>query len=197
VTGGPEIARRPEAGQSLVEFALVLPFLIVIVLGVVELSYAMLDEHAVSSLSREGSNLISRDTTLQDATTAMQEMSTPPIDFNGGSSKVIFSVIRRVATVGASNYNHDILYRRCAYGSLGQASKLQTRGAGAFGPAPDYQALNSDNDTGLQLTNLPPGLLTLGGTLYVAEVYSAHSSITPLDRFGIHVPTMLYSIAYF
>ena len=47
-------------------------------LGVVEVGYALLDQHVVTKLTREGSNLISRDVTLQDAATAMQSMTTRP-----------------------------------------------------------------------------------------------------------------------
>ena len=36
---------RHERGQSMVEFAMVLPFLLVIVLGVVEVGYGLLDQH--------------------------------------------------------------------------------------------------------------------------------------------------------
>ena len=60
--------RRTE-GQGLVEFTLILPILLIVVLGIVEAGYAMLHQHVVSKLSREGSNLISRDITLQDAGT--------------------------------------------------------------------------------------------------------------------------------
>lgn len=176
--------------------ALVLPILMVMVLGVVELSYALLHQHVVSRLTREGSNLISRDTSLQDAATAMVNMSSQPVNF-ATNSRLIFSVIKRVGTVGASNYNKDVLYARYQYGALSTASALTTRGGGSFGAAPDYQAVNSDNDTSLQLTNLPVNLNSTGGMLYVTEIYTAHTLITPLNRFGISVPTQLYSIAYF
>lgn len=184
------------SGQSIVEFALILPLVMVVLLGVIELSYALLDEHVVTKLTREGSNLISRDTSLQDAATAMRSMSTRPVNFDT-SSKVIFSVVRRVATTGASNFNRDVLYQRYEYGALSATSQLTTRGTGSFGPAPDYQAANSDNDTSLQLTNLPSNLLITGGMLYVTEIYTTHTLITPFDRFGISVPSTLYSIAYF
>jgi Flp pilus assembly protein TadG len=184
------------SGQSVVEFALILPLVMVVLLGVIELSYALLDEHVVTKLTREGSNLISRDTSLQDAATAMRSMSTRPVNFDI-SSKVIFSVIMRVATTGASNYNKDILYQRYEYGALSATSQLTTQGNGSFGPAPNYEAVNSDNDTSLQLTNLPSNLLITGGMLYVTEIYTTHTLITPFDRFGISVPSTLYSIAYF
>jgi hypothetical protein len=185
-----------QKGQSIIEFALVLPLMVTMVLGLVELSYALLHQHVVSRLTREGSNMISRSTTLADAAAAMASMSSPPVNF-GSNSRVIFSVIKRVGTVGSSNYDKDVLYERYEYGSISAASALTTRGSGSFGSAPDYEAANSDNDTSLQVTNLPGNLLTTGGMLYITEIYTNHTLITPLDAFGVHVPTRLYSISYF
>jgi len=183
-------------GQAMVELAVVLPLCITLVLGVVEISYALLDQHVVTRLTREGSNLISRDATLADAAVALKGMSSRPVDFTT-SSKVIFSVIKRVSTTGAANYDKDVLYQRYAYGALAASSKLTTAGGGSFGGPPEYVAANSDNDTSLQLTNLAPNLLTTGGMLYVTEVFTQHTLITPFDKFGITVPNILYSIAYF
>ena len=73
------------AGQGLLEFSMVLPIFLVLALGVVEVGYAMLDQHIVTKLTREGSNLISRDTTLQDAATAMLSMATNPVNFGGSN----------------------------------------------------------------------------------------------------------------
>jgi hypothetical protein len=187
-----------ERGQSAVEFALVLPFLVVLVLGLTELGYALLDSHIVTKLTRESSNLISRDSSLQDAATAMTTMSSRPVNFTNGSSKIIFSVIKKVSTVGAANYGQPILYQRLVYGSYPGASALATSGSGSFGSAPDYTAANSDTDTRLRVTNLPNAAqMPLGGMTYVTEIYTRHTLITPLDRFGISVPQTLYSIAYF
>jgi hypothetical protein len=187
---------RSDSGQSLLEFALVVPLVLFLALGVIEASYAVLDQHVVTKLTREGSNLISRDTTLADAVTAMKNMSSRPVNLNDGSSKVILSVIKHVGTVGASNYDRDIIYQRFEYGSFSSSSALRISG-GSFGGAPDYVANNSDNDTSLQVSNLPANLTTLGGMLYVTEIYTRHTLITPLDRLGISLPTTLYSIAYF
>lgn len=184
-------------GQSVVEFAIVLPVLMVVVLGVIEVSYGLLDQHVVTKLTREGSNLISRDASLGDAATVMKSMSGRPVDFDT-HSKLIFSVIRRGATTGSSNYNKDILYQRYAYGALAATSAISTRGSGSYGSAPDYQANNSDNDTNLQVTNMPAGItLSPGGTLYITEIFTTHELITPFDKFGVTVPKTLYSIAYF
>jgi Flp pilus assembly protein TadG len=187
---------RDASGQGVLEFALVLPIILVLVLGIVEVGSALLDQHTVTKLTREGSNLISRDTTLLDAATALRSMSTGSVNLPGGA-KVIFSVVKNVSTIGATNYNKNVLYQRYEYGSLSAQSTLRTSGSGSFGAAPEYQAVNSDNDASLQITNLPANLTTLGGMLYITELYTAHPLITPLDRFGISVPTTLYSIAYF
>ncbi len=187
-----------DSGQSLIEMALVTPLFLTIVLGVVEVGYALADQHVVTRLTREGSNLISRDTTIQDATTAIRSMTTPPVNFDNGTSKVIFSVLKRGETSGSANYNTIFLYQRSQYGSYAGASKLSTRGAGSFGGAPNYEAVNSDNNTALQVTNVPSNLIAVrGGLIYVTEIYTRHRLITPLDRFGISVPQTLYSIAYF
>jgi hypothetical protein len=185
-------------GQSILEFALVMPLVLLVALGVIEVGYALLDQHVVTKLTREGSNLISRDTTIQDAVTAMRSMSTRPVDFNTGS-RIIFSVLKKGATTGTANYDQVLLYQRHEYGSLtGVASALQTRGSGSFRGAPDYEANNSDTDANLQIVNLPANLtLVRGGMLYVTEVYTTHNLITPLQRFGVTVPNTLYSIAYF
>jgi hypothetical protein len=185
------------AGQSLIEFSLVLPLILMLALGVVEVGYALLDQHVVTKLSREGANLISRDTPIDQALVALTSMSTRPIDFSNGS-KVIFSVVRKGATLNTPNYNEDILYQRFEYGTLaGAGSALTTSGSGSF-TGPDHTALASDTNTGLQLTYLPPDLeIPLGGMVYVTEIFSRHVLLTPLDRLGVTVPDRLYSIAYF
>jgi Flp pilus assembly protein TadG len=189
---------RCDAGQGLIEFAMVLPLFLLLVLGVVEFGHALLDQHVVTKLTREGSNLISRDTPLQDAANAMKTMSTQPVDLTGTRSRLILSVIKRGGTTSTPNYNKDIIYQRHQIGGLPQSSRLLTRGSVSFGGAPDYTAPNADTNTNLQITNLPPTVvLAPGGMLYVTEVYTTHSSLTPLANFGVTMPDTLYSIAYF
>ena len=117
------------------------------------------------------------------------------MNFNDGSSKVIFSVVKKVATVGATNFNKPVLYQRFVYGTYAGSSILNNAG-GAFGPGPEYTAINSDNDASLQVSNVP-NTMAAGGMLYITEIFTRHPLITPFDRFGVQMPTTLYSIAYF
>jgi Flp pilus assembly protein TadG len=186
------------SGQSLIEFALVLPLVLLVALGVIETSWALLDDHVVTKLSREGSNLISRDVTIQDATTAIRQMASRPVNFDDGSSTVIFSVIKRGAITGTANYNQPFLYQRYVYGTFPGTSQFSTSGSGSFGGAPNYMANNPDTDASLQITNAAATLVPNPGQLiYVTEVFSRHSLLTPLDKFGISMPTTLNSIAFF
>jgi TadE-like protein len=186
------------SGQSLIEFAVILPFVLILVLGVIEVAYALQDQHLITKLTREGSNLISRDTSLEDAATSMKSMGSLPVNFADGSSKIIFSVIKRGATTGSPNYDKMLLYQRYAYGTYSGTSALKTRGSGSFGGAPDFQAVDSDSNTSLQITNLPTDLVSVkGAMIYVTEIFTRHALITPVNGFGLAVPQTLYSIAYF
>jgi Flp pilus assembly protein TadG len=184
-------------GQTLVEMAVALPIILMVSLGVVDVSYALLHQHVISRITREGANLISRDVTLLDASNALKSMSTTPVDFTDGS-QLILSVLKKGSTVGTANYDHVVLYQRYSIGTLGAASTLQTAGSVTFGPSPDFKVANSDTDTNLRITTLPATVdLTRGGLLFVAEVFTAHAPLTPLDKFGVTVPPTLHSIAYF
>jgi hypothetical protein len=186
-------------GQSMLEFALILPLILMVLLGVIEVGYALLDKHVITKLTREGSNLISRETALGDAATALTNMSTRPVNFTDGTSKVIFSVLKNVDAVGAPNFGKVVLYARHSKGGAPGTSQLKTQAANpAMGPGPEYTAMNADGDGGLVITNMPAGLtISPGGMLYVTEIYTKHDMITPFDKFGVALPKVLYSIAWF
>jgi hypothetical protein len=184
------------AGQTLVEFAIMLPFFLLIILGVIELSYALYNQHVLIKISREGSNLISRDTSLQDAATAMAAIATPPVNFAGAQSKLIFSVIRQ-GTQGI-NAGRPILYQRREIGYLFVPSSLTTQGACTFGGAPNYIAVNPDNDANLRITNLPSSVVLQNNTyMFLTEVYNSYTPISPFQNLAFRLPERLYASAWF
>lgn len=55
-----KVSRQESNGQSMVEFALVLPFLLLLFLGMIEVGYAMYDYIVLSNANREGVRLAAR-----------------------------------------------------------------------------------------------------------------------------------------
>ena len=59
--------RRGRRGQALAEITLCLPFLLILALGIIEVSRMLEIRHVMSSLTREGANLATRGGTLEEA----------------------------------------------------------------------------------------------------------------------------------
>jgi Flp pilus assembly protein TadG len=185
---------RSSQGQSIVEFAICLPVLLLLSLGVVEASNALMSQHVITKVAREGSNMISRETKMLDAATALQTMSASPGTFNA-TTKVIFSVLMRSQT--GSNSGSLVLYQRYQFGN-GALPGSRLNGSGTFNAANDYTANNPNNDAALRVTNAPAGIAAEpGGMIYVTEVYTTYTTLTPVTNLGIPIPSILYSIAYF
>jgi Flp pilus assembly protein TadG len=185
---------RSSRGQSIVEFAICMPLLLMLTLGVVEVSNALVSQHVITKVAREGSNMISREVRMTDAENAIRNMSASPGTFNA-SSRVIFSVLMRSQT--GTNSGHLVLYQRHAFGnsSLGNS---RLNGSGTFNASNDYTANNPNSDAGLRVTNAPAGIATEGGSMiYVTEVYTSYTTLTPVRNIGIPIPTTLYSSAFF
>ena len=185
---------RSERGQSIVEFAVTLPFIMLITLGVVETSQALMQQHVTTKMAREGSNMISRETRLTDAATVLRNMSSNPGGFNS-STRVIFSVLM-LSNTGTNN-GQIVLYQRYETGDMSlPGSRLN--GSGTFVAANDYAATNPHNTPSLRVTNAPTNVVTVpGGMIYVTEVYTRYNLLTPVPNIGLPIPQQLYSVAYF
>ena len=183
--------RRREAGQSLAEFGITLPILIALVLGVIELGYALFQTQLVTSMAREGSNLISRQVTIGDAETALQTMS-GLVRFDANSTLTL-----SVVSLGAAGANKGvpIIVQRHTMGSFAATSGLGNPPQSAYGASPDYVALDADNDASIRVNGgLPNGYtLTPGESLYVTEVFTRRTSMVPY----VPLPATLYASAYF
>lgn len=161
---------RNERGQGTVELALMLPFLLLLFCGVVELGRMLETNHIMSSLTREGANLASRGATMQEAlnvTRANQAAS--GLGTNGGAvvSRVIVDEdgIPRIESRIASEGYTDV-----------------TRVAEEDSVASVFA------DAGLQF----------GHSYYVVELFLPYEPITPLRAFmsGL-IPEDLYDRSIF
>src|SRR6185437_15873441 len=62
---------KDERGNALVELALTLPLLLTLAFGLIDFSQIILDEQVMSGLTRQGSDLASRGTTLAKTVSAL------------------------------------------------------------------------------------------------------------------------------
>ena len=183
--------RRHEAGQALFEFGVTLPILMALVLGVIEFGYALFQIQLVTSMAREGSNLIARQVTINDAEAALQTMS-GLVSFDANST-LIMSVVR--LGVGGANNNVPIIVQRHSVGAFAANSVLGDPPQSEYEGSPDYTALDPDNDDSIRVSGtLPNGLtLTPGESVYVTEVFTQRTSIVPF----MPLPATLRASAYF
>ncbi|PYV45580.1 MAG: hypothetical protein DMG06_01900 [Acidobacteria bacterium] len=188
--------RQKANGQSVAEFAMVLPLMLLLVLGVIEIGYALYEDHSITKLAREGSNLISRQSTFTEAEAALQGAASAPLTFNS-NARLILSVIK--LGTGGSNLNQPIISQRHVLGTLSANSVLGEPPSTSYTGSPNYSCQDADNDTSIRISGpLPNGLtLTAGQSVYITEVYLHHNLITPFDKFGISLPSNLYASAYF
>ena len=183
--------RRRESGQALCEFALTLPILMALVLGVIELGYALFQTQLITSMSREGSNLISRQVTIGDAEAALETMS-PIVRFDTNSA-LILSVVK--LGVGGDNKDVPIIVQRHSVGSFAGSSVLGDPPQSAYQGSPDYNAYNPDDDPSIRVSGVLPNGFTLtpGESVYVTEVFTQRTSIVPF----LPLPATLRAAAYF
>jgi Flp pilus assembly protein TadG len=176
-----------ERGQSIVEFAVTLPLMLVVSLGVVETSNALMSQHVITKMAREGANMISRETELVDAGNALRMMTSNPAEFNA-TTHVIFSVL--MLSQSGTNNGQLVLYQRYETGNLSVGASQLNGSCGTCNAGTDY--------TALRVTNAPTNIVTVpGGLIYVTEVYKTFDTLTPVSNLGITVPPRLYSVAYF
>ena len=153
----------------MVEFALLLPFLTLMIFGLVEFGRGIDEKHSMATLSREAALLAARGTSLDSVAQAVIDNGSDiGLADNGGSVASSVEITKTSAIVRS---------QAISKGYMG-ASRL-----GGVG------------DTATSLVGL--GLLE-GTTVYVVEVFYTHTPIVPLGNlFNVAVPPTLYERAVF
>ncbi len=158
-----------QAGTALVEFAIVTPLLLMLVLGVIEYGNVFSNVHTLASLSREGANLASRGATL-------------PV--------VIDNVMTNGYDIGLASRGGVVASRLVVQGGVAkvdeQASSTGYAGKSHMGAAKGPAA--GTGTWGLQE----------GQIVYVVELFYRYDTVTALESVvGIAVPDTLYERGIF
>jgi len=197
-----------QKGQALTEVGLILPFLLLLALGVIEVSN-MIDTYLVlTHLTREGANMTSRQTEPSDALDAIIDSSCPLISdgppcppANLGEWRIIYSKIGPAVPddcVSASNPGNNgscpyIIQEQIARGLSGvDGSKRICPGCGLG----DFTCSGESCPEPSNVPNID--LIGVGQTLHVIEAFYDYAPITPVGSFlGFLLADTFYERAIF
>jgi len=140
----------PRGGQSVVEFALILPIVLGLFVGMAELGLFLYRQVSLTHLSREAAAVLSRGATF-DATFEALAAADGSLDLDGPKGRIILTEIRRVGE------GTPIIVHQEARGGLGRSS--------VFGSLqPNHPESPATVPNGM---TLPPGM-----SLWGVEVFS-------------------------
>jgi len=164
---------KNERGSALVELAFCLPMLLILVFGLIDFSQIIFCKQVICGLTRQGSNLASRGTSLADTLSAL---STQGAALHIGTKGRI--IVTEVADVKGKPQIKDQVE------SSTGIVVTSAVGTGIGNPASVPSSANT--------------VLNAGQTLYVTEVYYSYTPVTPIGNFlRASVSPTLYESAYF
>lgn len=168
------LLRGTNRGQAVVEFLLFATVLMLLFFGLIDFSRFIQDRLILINLSREGSNLASRGTSLPTTVTDVINDASPwNMNANG----------RVIATSVLNSNGTYIITEQVASGGLSDMaapSRIGRMGGIATLPA------------------TPVPLPQPNQYLYVTEVYWPFTPLTPIGQLlGLTLPAVLYDVAYF
>jgi Flp pilus assembly protein TadG len=161
-----------ESGQAAMEFALIVTLMLVLFFMVIDFGRAIHDVQVIAGLSRQGSNLASRGTSLSDSATAVLA-GDPTLNLSSNGEVIITSVsnINRVYTITGQVSQGQITQSSRVGNGVGNRATVPSSAAAMLGPSQ---------------------------TIYITEVFYSYRPITPLKNLlKLALPSTLYQAAYF
>ncbi|MFH1680018.1 MAG: TadE family protein [Candidatus Eisenbacteria bacterium] len=172
---GRRIAARGRAGQSVLEFALILPIVLGLFLGMVELGLFLYREVTLTHLSREAAAFLSRGASFEATFDAMGNAD-GNLELDGPKGRIILTEIQRPGE------GDPVIIRQEARGGL---SRLSAFGS-LLGNQPDALATVPNGMT------LPPGM-----SLWGVEVFSQQEPLAGSLSIGGSNSLVLHGMAAF
>jgi Flp pilus assembly protein TadG len=151
--------RSDESGLAAIEFAFVLPILLTMLLGLVELSNALGTRTALTNLASTAADLIAREssTSGSDMDTVFGAMNAMMSGYSTTSTTVTITSV-----VDGGSGNSPVVAWSCAWNASGASATPQAKGA---------------------TPSVPTGLITQGGGDSVIWAHVAYTYTSPLSAF--------------
>jgi TadE-like protein len=183
---------RDRHGQAIVEFAIALPFLVMVSIGTFALG-VVIDRHlTVTQLVRNAGNMYGRgvDFTLtQNKELLLKAADGMEMTVAGGQGVIYLSTV--ILSQDGDNEGDPVVSERIV---ISNASLYDSAVAMPTTILPNGDVVDYDNDPSA-VASLPPGVeLFNNERIFVAEVFHNPRN---LSFEGIFVPTNLYSAAFF
>ncbi len=163
-----EVWERDE-GAELVELVIVLPFLLIMSFGILELGNALDKAHGMSTLSREGANIAVRGTALDTvASVTMSNGVSIGLDVRGGT------IVSRILVEGGVPVVKEQV-ASTGYAGLSRIAQVDSTVTGFLGAG-----------------------LSDGQQVFAVEVFYDHQKVTPLSRvLAPIIPDTMYDATVF
>ena len=166
------------SGQALLEFTFVAAMLLLLIFGLIDFCRAISVRQVITSLTREGSNLASRNTSLTNALSAVVASANPLNITNNGR---IF-----ISEVALNDKGQAWVTNQVSFGGI------STNGASSKVGRPGGPAMTG------WIPTTSPTLPPPNQSIYVTEVFYSFEAVTPVGKFlDFAMPTRLYDAAYF
>ena len=177
-----------EQGAAFIELAVCLPFMFILLFGVIDVSQMIFDNQMLSALSRQGSDLASRGWPLTDTKTdigVVTALGTQGAPLNIGTrGRIIITEVADAKDSSGNLINNDPYVVAQAQSPTG-INATSVTASWVSNPA-KYLPTNAKT------------VLNAGQTLYVTEVFYSYVPMTPLGGFlKKNWASTLYDAAYF
>lgn len=166
------IGRPTERGASMIELAFLLPILIVLAFGVVDIGRLIHARLVITNVSREGGSLASRDIREGSALIAMLQSSAAPFDLKTTDGRIW---VTRIKSGTSTNNPEPFIESRFDGGTLNANSSI----TGAVGNTPGGLSPAIHNHLQFDSQNNTSDI----SEVTVVEVFYLYRPITPLPKF--------------
>jgi hypothetical protein len=156
------------------ELAVILPVVLAVLLGIIDLGRLVTVHQALNDLSREAANLVSRGASIASAVAAVRAADDGPVDVEA-NGVVIISTLQRRSAGDSTPWVVDQFRTGAVAGATSRVGRVG-------GPA---QVPNVES--------LEPGV-----TIMAVELAHTFAPLFPVDAFGLDVyPEVIYEAAFF